>query len=172
MEIVVAQGGLLIYLRHMDSPLGRITLTSDGEALTGLSFEEERHPRDRTGAIETPDAILIDAERQLQEYFGKWRQSFDLPLKPAGTEFQRQVWGLLGEIPFGETISYLELAKRLGNEKAVRAVGMANGRNPISIVIPCHRVIGANGDLTGYGGGLWRKEVLLRLEGAIPELLY
>ena len=95
----------MIYLSYMDSPLGKITLTSDGEALTGLSFEEERHPRDRTGAIETPNAILIDAERQLQEYFGKWRKSFDLPLRPAGTEFQRQVWNLLAEIPFGETIS-------------------------------------------------------------------
>jgi methylated-DNA-[protein]-cysteine S-methyltransferase len=156
----------------MDSPLGKITLTSDGEALTGLAFEEERHPRDRSGAIESPVAILIDAERQLQEYFGKWRQSFDLPLKPAGTEFQRKVWSLLVEIPFGETISYSELAKRLGNENAVRAVGMANGRNPVAIVIPCHRVIGANGDLTGFGGGLWRKEALLRVEGAIPELLF
>ncbi len=156
----------------MDSPVGRITLTSDGEALTGLTFEEERHPRDRTGAMEAADAVLIDAERQLLEYFGKWRKSFDLPLRPQGTEFQREVWQLLGEIPFGDTISYLELARRLGNEKAVRAVGMANGRNPISIVIPCHRVIGANGDLTGYGGGLWRKEVLLRHEGALAELLY
>jgi len=171
-EIVVAGGGILIYLSYMDSPVGRITLTSNGAALTGLAFEEERHPRDRTGAIEEPDAILIDAERQLQEYFGKWRQTFDLPLQPTGTDFQREVWSLLGQIPFGETISYLELAKRLGNEKAVRAVGMANGRNPVSIVIPCHRVIGANGDLTGYGGGLWRKEVLLRLEGAIPDLLF
>ena len=162
----------MIYLRYMDSPVGRITLTSDGEALTGLAFEEERHPRDRTGAIEEADAVLIDAERQLQEYFGKWRRSFDLPLQPAGTEFQREVWRVLGEIPFGETISYLDLARRMGKEKAVRAVGMANGRNPISIVIPCHRVIGANGDLTGYGGGLWRKEVLLQHEGVLPDLLY
>ncbi len=162
----------MIYLSCMDSPVGRITLTSNGLALIGLAFEEERHPRDRSGAIQEPDAILIDAERQLQEYFGNWRQSFDLPLQPEGTEFQREVWTLLGQIPFGETISYLDLAKRVGKEKAVRAVGMANGRNPISIVIPCHRVIGANGALTGYGGGLWRKELLLRHEGARPNLLY
>lgn len=172
MEIVVAGGGILIYLRYMDSPAGRISLTSNGEALTGLAFEQERHPLDRSGAVEEPDAILIDAERQLQEYFGKWRRSFDLSLQPAGTVFQREVWTLLAQIPFGETISYRELAKRLGKEKAVRAVGMANGRNPISIVIPCHRVIGANGDLTGYGGGLWRKELLLRHEGSIPSLLF
>jgi methylated-DNA-[protein]-cysteine S-methyltransferase len=123
-----------------------------------LAFEEERHPRDRSGAIEAPDAVLIDAERQVQEYFGGWRRSFDLPLRPEGTEFQREVWKLLGEIPFGQTISYLDLARRLGKEKAVRAVGMANGRNPISIVIPCHRVIGADGSLTH--------------EGALPAILY
>jgi len=162
----------MIYVRYADTPIGRLTLTSNGEALTGLVFEEERHPRSREGAVETADPILIDAERQVQEYFGKWRRSFDLPLRPEGTEFQREVWRLLGQIPFGETISYLELARRLGNEKAVRAVGMANGRNPISIVIPCHRVIGADGNLVGYGGGLWRKEYLLELEGVGENRLF
>jgi methylated-DNA-[protein]-cysteine S-methyltransferase len=162
----------MIYVRYTDTPLGKVTLTSDGEALLGLVFEEERHPRDRAGAVETDDSVLIDAERQLHEYLGKWRRSFDLPLRPEGTAFQQEVWKLLCEIPYGETISYLELAKRLGKEKAVRAVGMANGRNPISIVIPCHRVIGADGKLVGYGGGLWRKEYLLELEGVGESRLF
>jgi methylated-DNA-[protein]-cysteine S-methyltransferase len=157
---------------HMDSPVGRITLSSNGQALLGLAFEEERHPRDRSGAIEEADEVLLDAKRQLEEYFGGWRKSFDLPLEPEGTPFQREVWRALGEIPFGVTISYQDLARRLGKEKAVRAVGMANGRNPISIVIPCHRVIGADGSLTGYGGGLWRKEYLLDFEGARPKGLF
>ncbi|WP_051670331.1 methylated-DNA--[protein]-cysteine S-methyltransferase [Bryobacter aggregatus] len=155
----------MIYVRHFDSPLGRITLSTDGESLIGFAFEEERHPVDRSGASEEPVAILLDAERQVQEYLGGWRKSFDLPLRPAGTDFQRRVWEELLRIPFGQTISYMELAQRIGNPKAVRAVGLANGRNPISLIIPCHRVIGANGDLTGYGGGLPRKEFLLRHEG-------
>lgn len=157
----------MIYLSYLNSPLGKITLTSDGEALIGLAFEQEAHPRDRNGAIEQPHPLLIDAERQLQEYFGNWRKSFDIPLRPSGTPFQQEVWKQLCEIPFGQTISYTELANRMGKEKAVRAVGMANGRNPISILIPCHRVIGASGNLIGYGGGLWRKEFLLRHEGAL-----
>lgn len=155
----------MIYVRYLETPLGQVTLTSDGEALVGLVFEEERHPRDRSGAVEAGDAVLIDAERQLQEYLGKWRKSFDLPLRLEGTAFQQEVWRKLQEIPYGETVSYLELARWLGKEKAVRAVGMANGKNPISIVVPCHRVIGADGRLVGYGGGLWRKEWLLELEG-------
>lgn len=155
----------MIYVRYIDSPIGRITITSDGDALTGLVFDEERHPRDRSGAIEADDAVLLDAERQLGEYFGGWRKSFDLPLRPEGTAFQQTVWKELLEIPFGKAISYLDLARRIGNEKAVRAVGLANGRNPISIVVPCHRVIGADGKLVGYGGGVWRKEFLLQHEG-------
>lgn len=162
----------MMFVRYTETPLGRVTLTSDGEALVGLYFEEERHPQDRTGAVEADDAVLIDAERQLHEYLGKWRRSFDLPLRPQGTAFQQEVWGLLREIPYGETISYHELAKRYGNVKAVRAVGAANGRNPISIVVPCHRVIGADGSLVGFGGGLWRKEYLLELEGSRSGKLF
>lgn len=157
---------------QMDSPLGRITLSSREGALIGLAFEEERHPRDRAGAIEEADEVLLDAKRQIEEYLGGWRRMFDLPLAPEGTEFQQEVWRALGEIPFGVTMSYQDLARRLGKEKAVRAVGMANGRNPISIIIPCHRVIGADGSLTGYGGGLWRKEFLLDFEGARPKRLF
>ena len=160
----------MIYISDFNSPIGRITLSSDGEALTGLAFEQEAHPRDRSGAVEQAHPLLIDAERQLLEYFGHWRKTFDIPIRPAGTPFQQEVWQQLCQIPFGQTISYLELAKQIGKEKAVRAVGMANGRNPISILIPCHRVIGANGKLTGYGGGLWRKEFLLQHEGALNTL--
>ncbi len=155
-----------MYVRYMESPLGRVTISSDGAGLLGVAFEEERHPRDRTGAVEADDSLLIDAERQLQEYFGGWRQSFDLPLNPQGTAFQKQVWKELCEIPFGQTISYLDLAKRIGNEKAVRTVGMANGRNPISVIVPCHRGIGSDGKLGGYGGGVWRKAYLLAHDGA------
>lgn len=154
-----------MFVHYMDSVLGRLTLSSDGEALTGLVFEEERHPQDRSAAVEEAVPVLLDAERQILEYLGGWRKSFDLPIRPQGTEFQQRVWGKLCEIPYGETISYLQLAVRVGNEKAVRAVGLANGKNPISIVVPCHRVIGADGKLVGYGGGVWRKEKLLELEG-------
>ncbi len=156
----------MIFTSWTESPIGRITLYGDENAILGLTFEQDRHPRDWSGAVAEATAILLDAERQLQEYFGGWRKSFDLPLRPVGTEFQERVWRQLLEIPFGKTISYLELAKRLGNEKAVRAVGMANGRNPVGLIIPCHRVIGSNGDLIGYGGGLPRKEYLLKHEGA------
>ena len=155
----------MIFTSQIASPVGKITLCSDGEFLIGLAFEEERHSRDRSGAITTPNPVLLDAERQLHEYFAGWRKTFDLPLSPEGTVFQQRVWQQLLKIPFGETISYLELARRVGNEKAVRAVGMANGRNPIGLIIPCHRVIGSNGNLIGYGGGLPRKEFLLRHEG-------
>ena len=165
-----SEGKSVIFLSNFLSPLGRITLTSDGTALIGLAFEQEAHPRDRSTAIAQSHPILLDAERQLHEYLGNWRKSFDVPLRPEGTPFQQEVWRQLCQIPFGQTISYLELAKQIGKEKAVRAVGMANGRNPISILIPCHRVIGANGKLTGYGGGLWRKEFLLQHEGALNTL--
>jgi methylated-DNA-[protein]-cysteine S-methyltransferase len=149
----------MTFARYYHSPLGELCLLSDGESLTGLYFDRN----DENVRLEDVP-VLIDAERQLAEYFGGWRQSFDLPLRPRGTEFQQSVWRALLEIPFGQTESYSTIARRLGQEKAVRAVGLANGRNPISIFIPCHRVIGANGSLTGYGGGLWRKQFLLKHE--------
>ncbi|MEJ1932857.1 methylated-DNA--[protein]-cysteine S-methyltransferase, partial [Nostoc sp. NIES-2111] len=123
------------------------------------------------GAEHSEAAVLLDAERQLAEYFGGWRQSFDLPLRAEGTAFQQEVWAALQEIPYGQTMSYGELAQKLGKEKAVRAVGAANGRNPIAIVVPCHRVIGADGSLTGYGGGMERKKFLLELESRQGSLL-
>ena len=144
----------------IDSPVGPLVLTSDGTALTGVLFDAEVDP---TWSTE-PCAVLDQAAAQLGEYFAGERTEFDLPLEPAGTPFQRSTWLALREIPYAETINYGQLALRVGNPKASRAVGLANGRNPISIVVPCHRVIGADGSLTGYGGGLDRKRLLLDLE--------
>ncbi|HEX4985551.1 MAG TPA: methylated-DNA--[protein]-cysteine S-methyltransferase [Burkholderiales bacterium] len=148
------------------SPVGPLLLMSDGESLTGLHTENDKYkPRIRAGWIEDAGARPFDrVRRELDEYFAGKRREFSLPLKPEGTDFQRRVWEQLCGIPFGETISYGELARRVGNPNASRAVGMANSRNPISIVVPCHRVIGADNSLTGYAGGLERKRALLEHE--------
>jgi methylated-DNA-[protein]-cysteine S-methyltransferase len=144
----------------MPSPIGAILLTSDGGSLTGLYMEphtlDERWKRD--------DEWFAPVIRQLEAYFAGQLRDFDVPLAPKGTEFQQRVWSALREIPYGETWSYGELARRLGNPNASRAVGLANGRNPISVIVPCHRVIGSTGKLIGYGGGLDRKKILLDLE--------
>lgn len=149
------------------SPIGELLLVGDGTALQGLYLEShEVWPEKRPHWVwdEAPFKAVI---AQLLEYFERRRTVFDVPLAPVGTPFQLRVWTELLAIPLGVTISYGELATRLGDRKASRAVGLANGRNPISIIVPCHRVIGANGQLTGYGGGLDRKEWLLRHEGAL-----
>jgi len=151
---------------YFESPIGRLLLTCDGSALTGLYMEPSRKAQSTEGWTEDVTvAPLSAAVRQLTEYFAGTRRAFDLPLRLQGTEFQRRVWRELTEIPYGETWSYGELAKRISNPSASRAVGLANGRNPISILVPCHRVIGADGSLTGYGGGLDRKRWLLAHEG-------
>ncbi|WP_152360382.1 methylated-DNA--[protein]-cysteine S-methyltransferase [Microlunatus speluncae] len=150
----------------IDSPIGPLLLESNGRALTLIRFDGEFEPEDRLapGAVPT-DPVLAAAVAQLRDYFAGRLQVFDLPLEPAGSAFQREVWTALGEIGYGETISYGELALRTGRTTtASRAVGLANGANPIPVVIPCHRVIGANGTLVGYGGGLDRKRQLLGLE--------
>src|SRR5688572_5108186 len=157
------------YYDYYDSPLGQILLVASDVALTGLHFVGEKYypadPAMAAGWQRKPDVKLIaSARQQLDEYFAGKRQNFDLAVNPAGTEFQRGVWRALQEIPYGATTNYGTLAQRIGKPSASRAVGAANGRNPISIVIPCHRVIGANGDLTGYAGGMARKDALLRLE--------
>jgi methylated-DNA-[protein]-cysteine S-methyltransferase len=144
----------------VDSPVGELLLTSDGTALTRLLFDGAPDPAWQ----ERRDDVLEEAARQLAEYFAGDRIDFDLPLAPAGTPFQLRVWEALRAIPYAETVSYGQLAARLEAPGASRAVGLANGRNPISIVVPCHRVIGASGALTGYGGGLDRKRLLLGLE--------
>jgi methylated-DNA-[protein]-cysteine S-methyltransferase len=151
----------------IDSPIGRLTLSSDGAALTGVYMAGPGKPPPRTAdwVMDPTAAPLPEAIRQLGEYFAGERREFDLPLRFSGTEFQNRVWRALTEIPFGETWSYGQLAKRLDNPGACRAVGLANGANPIAIVVPCHRVIGADGSLTGFGGGLPRKEWLLTHEG-------
>lgn len=146
----------------IDSPLGPLRLESDGEALVGIAFIEGE-----THAMQSPrPGVLAEAARQLKAYFAGARRDFDLPLRPAGTAFQRATWRTLATIPYGETISYAELARRIDRPRAVRAVGAANGRNPLPIVLPCHRVIGSDGALTGYGGGLPLKRWLLDLERA------
>lgn len=141
------------------SPVGPLTLTQEDQALTGLHFGE--HPQQ---GAEGPTPLLEKAARQLEEYFAGQRKKFSLPLAPKGTEFQLRVWQALLQIPYGETRSYGELAAMVGNPKACRAVGGANHRNPLSILIPCHRVVGTKGSLTGYAGGLSVKEFLLKLE--------
>lgn len=153
----------------LDSPIGRLLVAGDGSALTCISFERGRRPV-RPGADWTrAEQPFRDAASQLRAYFAGRLRRFDLPLKPHGTDFERLVWSALTEIPYGCTIAYGELAARIGRPTASRAVGLANGRNPLPIVIPCHRVIGANGALTGYGGGLETKRWLLSLEGALSE---
>jgi len=154
--------------KTMDSPLGRLTLVARGERLAAILWENDKPTRVRLGEMreDAASAVLLDTERQLNEYFAGRRQSFALELDFSGTDFQKRVWAALLTIPFGETRSYGDIARQLGDIKAVRAVGAANGKNPISIVAPCHRVIGASGELTGFAGGLKAKELLLTLEGA------
>ena len=160
------------------SPLGELVLTASETALTGVFFPTSRHgppPTERAGWVEDDghgraSAILAGARAQLGEYFARTRTAFDVPLDPPGTAFQRRVWELLRAIPYGATSSYSELARRLGDSRATRAVGAANGKNPIPIIVPCHRVVGARGELTGFGGGLDRKRWLLEHEGALIPL--
>ena len=156
---------------HVESPIGRLLLTSDGTALTGLFTRPERKRYATDGwAQDATIAPLAAASLQLTEYFAGTRRAFDLPMRLEGTPFQQRVWQELLEIPYGDTWSYGQLAKRIGNPNGSRAVGLANGQNPISILVPCHRVIGADGSLTGYGGGLERKSWLLAHEGLYQVL--
>ncbi len=148
--------------------LGPMTAVEEDGRLTWLAFEDERAPREDTAREETP--LIRRAVAQVREYLAGKRTSFDVPLQPEGTAFQRDVWQALLDIPYGETRSYGQIAAAVGRPKAFRAVGMANHNNPISLIIPCHRVIGADGSLTGYGGGLPIKEKLLRLEKAAFRL--
>lgn len=151
------------YYDTIQSPIGDLTLVSDGKALTGLYMNNEKHAARRATAIRDKK-MLKHPREQLQAYLAGELREFELALAAEGTPFQRRVWRALCDIPYGETISYGELARRIGQPKAARAVGLANGQNPISIVVPCHRVIGADGSLTGYGGGLARKRWLLAHE--------
>lgn len=146
---------------YWQSPVGLIEFGCSAAGLTGLNFVDgPRHPVSET-------SLLADATEQIEAYFAETLTAFDLPLDLRGTEFQRRVWAELLTVPFGQTATYLAIALALENSQAVRAVGAANGQNPVSIVVPCHRIIGSDGKLIGYGGGLWRKEWLLRHEGSL-----
>ncbi|MFH7767786.1 methylated-DNA--[protein]-cysteine S-methyltransferase [Acinetobacter sp. BSP-28] len=151
---------------EMTSPVGSLKLVANDTALVAVLWENENPKRVRLAELieQVHHPILLETQKQLTEYFAGKRQKFDLPLDFEGTEFQKKVWQALLTIPFGETRSYRDIAEQVGNVKAVRAVGAANGKNPISIIAPCHRVVGANGKLVGFAGGLENKDILLKLE--------
>jgi methylated-DNA-[protein]-cysteine S-methyltransferase len=156
------------YWTSVGSPLGSLSLTADDEGLTGLHMDSEKYEPAGPRPEWVEDAApFAEVTRQLDGYFAGDRTEFDLPLHPTGTPFQLEVWEALTAIPYGEVRSYGQVAEQLGRPGASRAVGLANGRNPIAVIVPCHRVIGASGTLTGYGGGLHRKRLLLDLEAGV-----
>jgi methylated-DNA-[protein]-cysteine S-methyltransferase len=155
-----------VRIAELETPIGVLTLVAGDVGLRAVLFPGETSP---AGAVRGAHPLLASAEKQLQEYFTGERRTFDLPLDLVGTPFQRRCWLALSSIPYGTTISYGEQARRLGHSRAARAVGAANARNPISIVLPCHRVVGANGALTGYGGGLDAKRLLLQHETRVLD---
>lgn len=160
------------YYKITTTPVGVLTLIASDRGLAAILWQDDSPRRVRLDPrVENADhPLLLQAEQQLQEYFAGTRQRFDLPLDFAGTEFQRKVWTALVSIPFGETRSYKQIAEQIGHPSAMRAVGAANGRNPVSIIAPCHRVIGANGKLTGFAGGLDIKAFLLSLESGASQV--
>jgi methylated-DNA-[protein]-cysteine S-methyltransferase len=156
-----------MFYSYMDSPVGKLFLAGDQEGIRFINFPKEKKPVvPDSDWVEMP-AFFTSAVAELEEYFAGSRRHFSVDIQPRGTDFQLSVWRALQKVPYGKTVSYGELAKRVGNPNASRAVGAANGANPIPIIIPCHRVIGAGGNLTGFGGGLAVKQFLLELEGAI-----
>ena len=151
---------------HIDTPFGRVRLVGRPEALTGCYFDGQRHlPPLPAGEPDDGLTLFREAANQLRDYLAGRRHDFDLPFDPVGTAFQQAVWRQIAAVPFGETITYRELAEAAGSPAAVRAAGAATGRNPLSVMVPCHRIVGSDGSLTGYAGGLDRKVALLRLEG-------
>ena len=158
----------MIHYRTIDSPIGPLALAGRGQLLTNLRMVNQTYEPNRTNWV-PDDRAFPDAVQQLEAYFAGERTDFDLELSLAGSEFQRRVWQALLTIPYGETRSYGQVAEQIGAAGAARAVGLANGHNPIAIIVPCHRVIGANGSLTGYGGGLDRKRSLLEMEKTVKS---
>jgi methylated-DNA-[protein]-cysteine S-methyltransferase len=158
------------YYTTFDSPIDELLLVGDGEALARLHMVGSRHPVEVNPAWRRDDDAFSDVRVQLDEYFAGERREFSIPLAMVGGEFELRVWDALQSIPYGETASYGEIAAEIGSPGAARAVGLANGRNPIAVIVPCHRVIGADGSLTGYGGGLERKRLLLELEAGVLTL--
>ena len=161
------------YYDFFESPQGQMLLVADGDGLCGVYFDGQKYlPQVASDwRRDARHATLCQAKRELAEYFGGARKRFEVALAPEGTSFQRSVWKAISSVGFGETITYSELAKRAGCPGSARAAGAATGRNPISIIVPCHRIVGADGSLTGYAGGLGIKRALLALESGIPELL-
>lgn len=158
---------MTVCMRHIDSPVGRLLIATGDDGLRCVEFDDPRHPvRPGSDWVERDHPVIDETRRQLDAYFAAKLTRFDLPLAARGTPFQQRVWRALCDVAYGATCSYADIARALNAPTATRAVGAANGRNPIAIIVPCHRVIGANGSLTGYGGGLARKEFLLGLEGA------
>jgi methylated-DNA-[protein]-cysteine S-methyltransferase len=162
---------MTLFYKEIESPVGKLKLVASSNALVAVLWEREQLNRVKldTATLDPQHPILLETERQLAEYFSGKRIDFDLPLQPDGSEFQKKVWRALREIPFGQTRSYRDLAKAVGSSRAARAVGAANSKNPLSIVVPCHRVVGANGSLTGFAGGLATKAALLALETRFPR---
>jgi methylated-DNA-[protein]-cysteine S-methyltransferase len=158
----------MITFAEIKAPVGRLIIAGDDEGLWLIEFERARHPEPRNADWGQGDtALLRETRKQLAAYFAGRLRTFDLPIATRGTAFQRSVWRALREIPYGATRSYADLACQIGKPNATRAVGAANGRNPVPIVVPCHRVLGSDGSLTGFGGGVDTKRFLLRLEGAL-----
>jgi methylated-DNA-[protein]-cysteine S-methyltransferase len=155
------------FFTTVPSPVGRLTLVGAGESVVGLYFDDDPHAAKARADAARDDRRLRAAVTQLEEYFAGTRTAFDLALAPEGTPFQKKVWAALCRIPFGDTASYGQIARAIGKPAASRAIGGANHRNPIAIIVPCHRVIGADGSMTGYGGGLRRKRMLLELESRV-----
>lgn len=158
----------MIRFMEVTAPVGRLFIAGSDEGLWLIEFERPRHPEPRAAEWEPRDtALLRETRKQLAAYFAGRLRTFDLPIATRGTTFQRRVWHALRDIPYGDTRSYGDIARHLGKPTATRAVGAANGRNPVPIVVPCHRVLGSDGSLTGFGGGIDTKRFLLRLEGAL-----
>jgi methylated-DNA-[protein]-cysteine S-methyltransferase len=157
---------MTLFYKEIESPVGKLKLVASSNALVAVLWEREEPNRIKLNAatLDPQQPILLETERQLSEYFSGERTDFDLPLQPDGSEFQKKVWRALREIPFGQTKSYLDLARAIGSSKAARAVGAANSKNPLSIIVPCHRVVGSDGSLTGFAGGIETKAALLALE--------
>lgn len=167
----ISQDTPIRVFKTMASPVGKLTLVAGGRGLVAVLWENDNPKRVRLNALTADDhhPVLLETERQLGEYFEETRKEFTVALDFCGTDFQKSVWNALLTIPYGETRSYGEIARQLGNPKAVRAVGAANGKNPLSIIAPCHRVIGGDGTLTGFAGGLAAKSLLLKLEGQLDR---
>jgi methylated-DNA-[protein]-cysteine S-methyltransferase len=170
-EITKRRKTMTLFYKEIESPVGKLKLVASANALVAVLWEREHPNRVKLNltTLDPQHPILLETERQLREYFSGERIQFDLPLQPDGSEFQKKVWQALRAIPFGQTRSYLDLAKAVGSSKAARAVGAANSKNPLSIIVPCHRVVGADGSLTGFAGGVETKAALLALEARSTE---